>query len=121
MQPSPQPYLLAADVFVLYSHAEPFPLSVLEAREAGCAIVASDVDGLPEALDGGAAGLLVAPRNPQALQREIVRLLQDEEELNRLKLGAQRDIGKYHVQRLNGEVEAVYRELLGAGAAGAVA
>jgi glycosyltransferase involved in cell wall biosynthesis len=45
------PFLLGADVFVLPSHADPAPLVLSEAREAGCAIVATNVDGIPELYD----------------------------------------------------------------------
>jgi glycosyltransferase involved in cell wall biosynthesis len=52
-QDDPLPFLLSADVFVLPSHADPAPLVLSEAREAGCAIVATDVDGIPELLEQG--------------------------------------------------------------------
>jgi glycosyltransferase involved in cell wall biosynthesis len=41
------------------SRQEPFALVLLVAREAGCAIIASDVDGIPQALDG--TGVLLPP------------------------------------------------------------
>ncbi len=52
---------------------------ITEAREAGCAIVASDVDGILEALDGRNAGLLVAPRDITALEAALTRILSDPE------------------------------------------
>ena len=42
-QAEPQRYMLATDIFVLASHCESFGLVLTEAREAGCAIIASDV------------------------------------------------------------------------------
>ena len=68
-QAEPQRYLQATDIFVLASRQEPFGLVLSEAREAGCAIVASNVDGIPEALDDGKAGILV----PAADQTRIGR------------------------------------------------
>jgi glycosyltransferase involved in cell wall biosynthesis len=73
----PGPWLAETDVFVLASHREPAGLVICEAREAGCAIVASDVDGIPEMLDGGEAGLLVPPGSPDQLAHAIGRLLAD--------------------------------------------
>lgn len=75
----PQPYLAAADVFVLASRREPLGLVLLEALEAGRPIVGSDVDGIPEALDGGRAGLLVPVGAPAELADALVHLLQDRE------------------------------------------
>jgi len=63
----PFPWMRGADIFVLPSHADPAPLVLPEAREAGCAVVATRVDGIPELLEGGEAGVLVPPRDPDAL------------------------------------------------------
>lgn len=72
-QANPMRYLAAADVVVLASFRESFPLVLLEAREFGAKIVATDVDGNREALDGGAAGHLVEAGNPIALADGILR------------------------------------------------
>ena len=45
---------------------------------AGCAIVATAVGEVSTALEHGAAGVLVAPGNPQALAAAIGRLLGDQ-------------------------------------------
>ena len=55
-QDDPSPFLLGADIFVLPSHADPAPLVLSEAREAGCAIVAADVDGNPRAIGARKSG-----------------------------------------------------------------
>ena len=76
-QGEPRSYLMMSDVFVLASHRDSLGLVLLEAREAGCAIVATAVDGIPEALDGGAAGVLVPAKDPPALAAAIAELLLD--------------------------------------------
>ena len=80
-QAEPQRYLLASDVFVLASLNDPFPLVISEAREAGCAIVASRVSGIPQALDGGEAGILVAAGDVTELADNLRALLDDPEKL----------------------------------------
>jgi glycosyltransferase involved in cell wall biosynthesis len=47
----PRSILRTATVFVLASHTESFPLSLAEAREAGCAVVGTTVGGVPELLE----------------------------------------------------------------------
>jgi glycosyltransferase involved in cell wall biosynthesis len=111
-QPDPFPYLAAADVFVLASHRDPFPLVLSEAREAGCAIVASAVDGIPEALEHGRAGLLIPPRNISALSLALDRLMGDPAERDRLRLAAQTNLSWLHVSRVVEETNSVYEELL---------
>lgn len=70
--------LRRADVFVLPSRAEQSgSLSLLEALQAGCAVVASRVDGIPEDVTDGASALLVEPGDPAALAGALARLLGD--------------------------------------------
>jgi glycosyltransferase involved in cell wall biosynthesis len=108
----PQAYMLSADVFVLASRRESFGLVLIEARQAQCAIVATDVDGMAEALDGGEAGLLVEPRNVQALADALCRLLKNEQERNLWRSRAHQGIEKFHVQIMASEVREVYGELV---------
>lgn len=111
-QKTPQPYLLAADIFVLASHRDPYPLVIIEAREAGCAIIASDVDGIPEALDNGAAGILVPPRDPKALEEKIVELLLNPDKLQAWKINARANVEDFTLRHVVDEVDQVYRELV---------
>jgi glycosyltransferase involved in cell wall biosynthesis len=71
-------------VFCQPSVAEALPLSLLEAMASGCAIVATCVGGMPEALGYGQAGLLVPPRDPEALAAAVLSLLQDAQLRERL-------------------------------------
>ncbi len=111
-QAEPQRYLHATDIFVLASRQEPFGLVLSEAREAGCAIVASNVDGIPEALDGGKAGLLVPPSDPTALADAIAPLLRDLELLQAWKGRSHQNLAWLKVARVHTETLAVYEALL---------
>lgn len=108
----PRTYLAAADVFVLASRREAFGLALIEARAAGCAIVATDVDGIPEIIEDGVNGLLVPPENPPALTGKITLLLDDAELRCTLQRNAPRNMDRYKVSRMSEETEAVYLELL---------
>lgn len=50
---------------------------IAEAREAGCAIVATRVGGIPEMLDGGSAGVLVPAGDPAQAAARLRWLLID--------------------------------------------
>ena len=71
----PAALLLAADVFALTSTWEARALVVQEALAAGLPVVASEVGGLPDLLDG--LGLLIPPRDPQAFADAVSALLAD--------------------------------------------
>jgi glycosyltransferase involved in cell wall biosynthesis len=111
-QPEPQSYLLACDIFVLASHRDPCPLVLSEAREAGAAIVATQVDGIPEALDNGQAGLLVPVKSSQALAGELAKLLSNADTLHEWQQRAKQNIDWLSVSRVHQETMAVYSELI---------
>ena len=108
---SPVSYMLAADIFVLASLRESLGLVLIEARDCGCAIVATAVDGIPEALDYGKRGILVPPSNPAALAGAISLLLTDRARHQQLKLAARENLGICTVDRMVDEVMAVYQEV----------
>ena len=111
-QAEPASYLVSSDVFVLASRAEPCGLVISEAREAGCAIVATAVGGNPEQLDGGAAGTLVAPRDPASLAAAIEQLLRDPGALEDARRRARSQLETFRVERVAAQTVAVYDELL---------
>ncbi len=76
--PEVTPYLHSADVFVLPSLEEGSgSLSLLEAMQAGRAIVASACDGIPEDVRDGEHALLVPPGDSRALAGTLARMLAD--------------------------------------------
>jgi glycosyltransferase involved in cell wall biosynthesis len=78
--------LRGAAAVVMPSRFEGNPLIALEAMQAGAALVASAIPGLPEELQDGVTGLLVPPEEPGALAGAIGRLVADPPEA--LRLGA---------------------------------
>jgi glycosyltransferase involved in cell wall biosynthesis len=111
----PGQYLSQADVFVLASRSDPFPLVIPEAREAGCAIVGTDVDGICEGLEDGRAGLLVPPGNPRALAQGLWRLMADAGELALWRERARTNLDWLRIERVVRETLAVYEETLSDG------
>ena len=67
----------ALDVAVLPSYREAQGLTILEAMALSRPVVASNVGGIPEMVVDGVTGLLVPPRDAEALTGAIVRLLTD--------------------------------------------
>jgi glycosyltransferase involved in cell wall biosynthesis len=108
----PTALLRKADIFALPSLNESFGLVLAEAREAGCAIVASHVEGIVEALDGGQAGILVPPRNHVALAEKLIELLSDPAKLQHWRERASRNLDWLNCDRAARETLQVYDEVL---------
>jgi len=108
------PEILAAlDVFAFPSLWEGLPLAVLEAMAAGLPVVATRVGGIPEAVEDGVTGLLVPPRDPEALAEAIITLLQDRERAVAMgQAGRARVEGYFSVERMVQQTEALYEELI---------
>lgn len=108
------PELVAGfDVFALSSTVEGMCLAVVEAMAIEKPVVATAVGGVPESVVGGETGVLVPPRDPDALASEILRLLRDEREARRLAAaGRERARARYSQQAMAAATEALYRRLL---------
>lgn len=107
-QDDPLPFLLGADVFVLPSHADPAPLVMSEAREAGCAIVATNVDGIPQLLERGEAGILVPPHDPVRLAEAICLLVENPSQLEKWRARSQLNLDYLRIERVARETLRVY-------------
>jgi glycosyltransferase involved in cell wall biosynthesis len=108
---SPSPILSKAAIFVLASHAEPFGLAIAEAREAGCAIIATSVGGIPELLEFGRAGVLVDPETPKQIAAALGRLMSDPVELGTMRTNSKRGSECYRVARVAEDYLKLYASL----------
>jgi glycosyltransferase involved in cell wall biosynthesis len=108
----PRAYLASADIFALISRQDPCPLVIAEAREAGCAIVATRVGGIPELLDNGAAGVLVDDGDIVQVAAKLRWLLLDSQARGQLAARAQQNLEALSVDRVSSEYMAVYQHTL---------
>lgn len=99
----------AADVFAMPSLWEGFPLAILEAMLAGTPVIASDVCGIPEAIDHEEHGLLVPPGDVDALAAGLLRLLTDRSLRERLAAAAgERADREFSIDAMTDAYEALY-------------
>lgn len=104
-----------ADAFCLPSLHEAAPISLLDAMSAGCPCVASAVGGIPEMLEDGACGVLVAPGDASALADALERVLADGALAGRLAAAARAAIDeRYAIGVVARRYVELYRELAGA-------
>lgn len=99
--------LVASDIGVLASHEEGMSNAILEYMCNSLPVVSTDVGGAAETL--GSTGLLVPPRDPNALAAALLKLLNDEELRSLLgKTAFMRVSNKFPLEKAVDKYEALY-------------
>ena len=108
--------LSAMDVFALTSILEEgFPTVALEAQAMGLPVVATDMGGTRETMNVGETGVLVPPKDVQALITALGPLLSDPEKRATMGAAARTWLrGQFRLDTMISEVSAVYEEALAA-------
>ena len=105
----------AADIVAFPSLWEGVPYALLEAMAAGKAIVAAAVGGIPDVVARADDALLVPPEDPEALAREIQRLLKDVMLRKHLGANAKRAMAeRFRLSDMVRQVEDLYESTLDA-------
>ncbi|MCD6022651.1 MAG: GDP-mannose-dependent alpha-(1-2)-phosphatidylinositol mannosyltransferase [Actinomycetia bacterium] len=95
---------------------ESFGVSVVEAMAAGLPVVASDIPGYREVVTDGVEGLLVPPRDPEAVAAGLVRILRDPQLAARLGAAGRERARTFDWPTVVDRLEEVYgRAIEGAG------
>lgn len=104
----------AADVVAVPSTApDPLPGAAIEAAAAGCAVVASDIGGLPEIIADGRTGRLFEPGDAGALATAAAELLERPDERERLGCAAASEAReRFAPARMLDQLQQCYDELL---------
>jgi len=104
------PALLALiDIQVLASHEESLSNAILEGMAAGNPLVVTDVGGNTEMVIPGETGIVVPPRNPEALANGILTLLRDREKAGKMGLAGQERVkNHFDINKMIKEMEELY-------------
>ncbi len=107
-------FMAAFEITVVPSVEEPLGLVALESLAAGTPVVAADTGGLPEIVHHQKSGLIVPPKNPDALADAIIELANDPVRREVMgQHGKQFVFQQFDPARLTDQVEDVYRSLAG--------
>jgi len=108
------PELLAImDLFVLPSHREGMPRSILEAMAAGKPVVATNIRGSREEVVHGETGYLVPVNDPNRLAEAIIGILSDRMLAERMgEAGRQRAVDFFDEAQVLEKQLSVYRTLI---------
>jgi len=107
-----------ADIFILPSLSgktgtEALGLSLLEAMSSGCAVIGTNVGGIPFAIKNGHNGMLINQGNPHELSNAIIMLLKDRKKASMFGNNAARYARKnYSWNKIANDFLKIYGELL---------
>jgi glycosyltransferase involved in cell wall biosynthesis len=110
-----RPWFALMDAVALASYAnEGVPQALLQALAMGQAVVGTTVGGIPEVVIGDETGLLVWPRDAQALAQAL-RQLRDDPDLARQlgRRGRELVQERFSLEQMAQELEAIYEVVLG--------
>ncbi len=97
------------DVVAMSSDFEGTPLFAAECLSNGTPLVATRVGGLPDLIEDGVSGVLVPPRDPEALAEAIISLLRDPERRERIAAAAKERAGELSLDRISDRFAELYR------------
>jgi glycosyltransferase involved in cell wall biosynthesis len=103
----------AFDIFVMSSITEGLGTSILDAMACGRAVVATTAGGIPEVVRDGETGVLVPPRDHEAMAAAIVKLLKDEPLRRRMgAAGLSLANARFSADRMVAETLSVYQRVV---------
>lgn len=94
---------------------EGIPVSLMEAMACGMPVLSTVHSGIPELVEDGKSGFLVAERDTDALAEKLKYLVQNPELWEKMGAAGREYVEKhYNIQRLNGDLVDIYHKLLNA-------
>jgi glycosyltransferase involved in cell wall biosynthesis len=105
-------FYAALDLFIMPSRSEAWGLTALRAMAYGLPVIASNVGGLPEAIEHGKSGWLVPPESPEALAEAIVDAASDPARLCEFGRNARERAARFSMERTVERTEQFYLRLL---------
>ncbi len=110
----PRDLMRRAKLLVLPTLREGFGRVLIEAMAEGAAVVSTTVGGVPEVIEDGVDGILVAPGDEHSLTATILRLIDDDQERNALATRAHATVRtRFSSERLRSEVLQTFQIVLG--------
>jgi glycosyltransferase involved in cell wall biosynthesis len=102
-----------ASVCVCPSRYEGFGMAFLEMMAVGLPVVATATGGMADVIEPGVNGLMVRPRDPDALAAAVIELLGDREMRRRIGSKGRVTAARYTWQRVAADTAAAYQEARG--------
>lgn len=101
-----------SDAFVLPSIWEGVPLSILEAMAAGLPVIATDVGGITTICTNRVTGLIVKPKDPNALAQAMLEIMENKKLREKLAQGGRDLASRFTWENTATEYGKIYAEIV---------
>lgn len=99
-------------IYILPSYFEGLPMSILEAMASGVPVIATSVGGIPDAIQDGVEGYLLAPGDVKGLADRIARLLNDDALAQKMGAAGRRKVEcQFSTAAVMPRLEQIYNDL----------
>jgi glycosyltransferase involved in cell wall biosynthesis len=99
-----------ASIFVFPSIQENFPMVLLEAMAAGCAVITTDAEGCAEVV--GDSGIVIEKSNSLEIRRALVQLMGGEALRNQLSAQAEERVKQFRWVRIAAQFTEIFQSVL---------
>ena len=104
-------FLRNIDIFISPTLYESFGITLIEAQACRKPVVASDVGSVPEIIKNGETGILVPPRDADAIAEAVIRLIRDKELAKKLgEAGFESVRENYTIEKTMEKIERLYAD-----------
>ena len=94
-------FLKETDIFVYPTHYDAFPMALIEAMAAGCAIIATRVGAIPEMIIDNVSGVLIDKQCPEKIAQGIINLIENSKLRETLGTAARIKYEQYYTLEAN--------------------
>jgi glycosyltransferase involved in cell wall biosynthesis len=103
-------FISNSDILILPSYEEGFPMVIPESMALGCAIIASNIAGIPEIVKENENGFLISPGQIDKLAEKIIWLHENKESLEMFKKNSLKLSGEYNIERYINKLSFLYNQ-----------
>jgi len=101
------------NVFILPSLKEGLPMALLEAQAAKVPTIATRVGAIPNVIENGATGVLIPPKDSEAISRAIERILSDKKAASKMaERGFEMVRDNFSAESMANKYLSLYKKLL---------
>lgn len=99
----------SAQIFISASRLEGFGLPPMEAMACGCAVVATNVGGIPDYSINEKTAVHVSPNDPEKLAASVIRLIENHEERINIAKNGYHHIKQFTLDKATDKLELIFR------------